>query len=74
MLALFIYTMLSVRIAIFKQVPLILLHQMDLLLKKSTPSEVKEHLLPMIIGALNSSDHDVQVCKQTICFTDIIRA
>ena len=35
---------------------------MDLLLKKSSPFEVKEHLLPMIIGSLNSTNHDVQVC------------
>ena len=43
------------------QVPLILLQKMDLLLKKTPPEDVRQHILPTIISSLESSNGQLQV-------------
>ena len=34
---------------------------MDLLLKKTNPDQMKHHILPMILGALEANNQQVQV-------------
>ena len=49
------------------QVPIIFLQKMDMLLKKTSPDDVKRYILPMIITSLeaNSSQLQVRSCGAT---------
>ena len=46
------------------QIPLIFLQKMDLLLKLTSPEERRQHILPMILGAMESTSSQVQVKKE----------
>ena len=46
------------------QIPLIFLQKMDLLLKLTSPEERRQHILPMILGAMESTSSQVQVIKR----------
>ena len=37
---------------------------MDLILKKTSPDEMKQYILPMILTTLESNNNQVQVIKQ----------
>ncbi|XP_019850121.1 PREDICTED: SCY1-like protein 2 isoform X2 [Amphimedon queenslandica] len=56
------------------QIPLIFLQKMDLLLKLTNPEERRQHLLPMILGAMESSSSQVQELCMSILptFADMI--
>ena len=46
------------------KVPLILLQKMDLLLKKTSPEDVRQHVLPTIIASLETTNTQLQVGVQ----------
>lgn len=70
---------LPVLIPVFKihnpiQIPLIFLQKMDLLLKKTSPDEMKKYILPMILATLESDNSQVQeLCVSIIpTFSDMV--
>ena len=55
------------------KVPLILLQKMDLLLKKTSPEDFRQHVLPTIISSLETTNTQLQVYSQLLSFCSLFK-